>query len=58
MPITLLQSAYLYNGPPVADITLDGVAVASVTVTVPHGQTNQRIVLDTASGLHTLVLWP
>ena len=46
MPITLLLSGDAYQGPPVADITLDGVSLPSVPVTVPHGQPSQRIVLN------------
>ena len=56
MFITLLLSGDAYQGPPVADITLDGVALPSVTVTVPHGQPSQRIVLNATPGPHTLIL--
>ena len=56
MPITLLLSADLYNGAPVADITLDGVAQPPVPVTVLHGQPSQRVVLIAAPGPHTVVI--
>ena len=56
MPITLLLSADLYQGAPVANITLDGVVQPPVPVTVLHGQPSQRVVLVAAPGPHTLVI--
>ena len=38
MPIKLLLSTDLYQGPPIGYITLDGVAQPSVPVTVLHGR--------------------
>ena len=58
MPITLLRSADIYNGVSVANITPAGTVLPSVTMTVPHGCPNQRVVLTVVSGVHTLVLVP
>ena len=56
MSITLLLSADLYQGSPVASITLDGVVQPPVPVTVLHGQPSQRVVLVAAPGPHTVVI--